>query len=62
MLIVIAMFDRSEGVADARPHTEIRRAIQEEAKALDLAKVRVNVDPVALTAGDRAAAEALGVQ
>ena len=60
VLIVIATFDRGEGVADARPHAEIQRSIQEEAEALAFANLRVEVEPAALAADDRAGAEALG--
>ena len=60
VLIVIATFDRGEGVADARPHAEIQRSIQEEAEALAFANLRVEVEPTALVADDRAGADVLG--
>ena len=62
VLIVIATFDRGEGVIDSRPHFEIQRAIREEANTIDFANLRVEVEPMVLLADERDAAETLGKQ
>jgi excisionase family DNA binding protein len=44
-LIVIATFDYAEGVADARPHNEIRNAIRKAAGEMKFNQLRVEVAP-----------------
>lgn len=59
-LIVVATFYHTEGVVDVATQNEIRRAIQAQVDTLELANVRVEVEPTVLRSEDRAAAEALG--
>jgi len=59
-LILIATFERTEGVADAAPHDEIARSIRIEAKDCGLERLTVAVHPTRLDPDDRAAAERLG--
>jgi len=60
VLIVIASFARTEGVADAEAHNEIRRAIEKEAAELEFTNLRVEVEPTVLRAEERDAAAVLG--
>jgi tetratricopeptide (TPR) repeat protein len=57
VLIVIATFHHTEGVANTAAHDEIKRAIEQEAGSLNL---RVEVAPKSLKADDREGANALG--
>ncbi len=62
ILIVIASFARSEGVADAEAHNEIKRAIEKAADDLEYSNLRVEVVTEVLQSEDREGAEALGAQ
>jgi tetratricopeptide (TPR) repeat protein len=59
-LIVIASFHHSEGIPDTEAHWEICRAIREAKEDLGYSKLRVEVEPTRLRAGDRDGAERLG--
>lgn len=64
-LIVISTFYHTEGVVDVIPHVEIRDAIEEKLRELDINNVRVEIEPTTIdgTKRDdekREEAEALG--
>ena len=60
-LILITNFYLAEGVADAEPHREIRRAIREQAKEMGMDNLRVEIDPnITLRAEAQEEAQLLG--
>ncbi|MDA0242139.1 MAG: tetratricopeptide repeat protein, partial [Chloroflexi bacterium] len=61
-LIVIATFDRTEGVTDTNIHGELHQAIVDELEGLGVGNVRVEIEPTVLKAGDKERAESLGQQ
>jgi tetratricopeptide (TPR) repeat protein len=59
-LIVIATFERTEGVTDVNAHGEIQRAIEDKLAELNVENIRVEIEPRAIASRDRAKAEEVG--
>lgn len=60
ILILIATFHHTEGIADTDAHNEIRRAIAAAIIGLEVKNLRVEVEPTQLTGEDQAGARKLG--
>ncbi len=60
VLIVIATFHHTEGIADTAAHNEIKSAIESESQNLNFADLRVEVAPDILESADRDGAQRLG--
>ncbi len=59
-LILIATFDRADGVNDARPHIKIRDAVRTAAHEMNFSHLRVEVESMVLATDARDEAEILG--
>lgn len=60
MLIIIATFYSSEGIANTEPYNEIKMAIQQTSKQLTLSNLRVEVSPIVIRAEAIEEAKRLG--
>jgi len=62
ILILIATFHHSDGIADTEVHNEIRRAVEQAGADLGVSNLRVKVEPTRVTADDQTSARELGAR